>query len=122
GSNGFNSQMVLKNGAVGIGTSTPAGTLDIAESGGFELYFSGTGGANIYSPSDDLYFLTGTNGLHFGTNGANDQMILKSGNVGIGTAIPVAKLHVEGAGLNAYFLAGGVGGGPGIALGSSAGL
>jgi len=82
---------------VGIGTASPQATLDIQSGTGYELRFSGTAGGNIYSPGQDLYFLAGpTKALRFGSNGANDQMILTNGNVGIGTTSPQAKLDVAG--------------------------
>jgi hypothetical protein len=97
------------SGNVGIGTPTPrpVGTgykaLEIGSpSSGSSLWLSGfsdttkgylsmdTGGLNLTAIS--------SHPLNFGTNNSVKMTILSGGNVGIGTTLPSAKLHVNQAG------------------------
>jgi hypothetical protein len=79
-----------------VGASAFDGALSIATDSGIEVAFANGGGANI-TADDDFYLLAGTDGtgdLHFGTDNTNSQMVLNSGDVGIGITIPTAKLHI----------------------------
>jgi len=94
---------VQSNGNVGIGTSNPSTTLHVSSTlggAGFRLQNTsepsfifnenGTDNAMIRSTSGALRF--------FGSGSLNEYMrILSTGNVGIGTTSPLAKLHVEGS-------------------------
>ncbi len=96
---------------IGVGTTSPATTVDIQQNG-FEVRLgsgSGTGqaiGSLTYgvatSNSLDLYGRAGKM-LGLGANGANAMLINTSGNVGVGTTSPAAKLDVAGLGI-AYTL------------------
>jgi hypothetical protein len=57
----------------------------------------GSSGATWYTATGDLYIRSGTSGaLRFGSGGANDKAILdSSGNLGIGTTSPGARLDVQ---------------------------
>jgi len=80
-------------GRVGIGTETPGAKLDVdgdvlIKSGEFISW--GTVGATSIEGS------TVSNKLQFRTNSADRMIINSSGNVGIGTTTPNAKLDVQG--------------------------
>ena len=106
------------SGKVGIGTTSPIGTLNV---NGNDTWFTGTsgitsnangldiGGGNnlsfIYARGDaltagnTLKFLINSGNITFNTgNGGTTEVmrILNNGNVGIGTTSPVAKLDVAG--------------------------
>ena len=112
-------------GNVGIGTGSPgsalevAGTITIKESGkafnllvsspstaysGYLATYNSSGTRIGYSGYWDGSTLTGawTDGatpLMFGTNGSERIRVDSSGNVGVGTASPLATLHVAGSSL-----------------------
>ena len=102
------------SGNVGIGTSSPAAKLDVAGAiyATENIVDSGTGGGRLtFSPSGavNTIFSTTTGfgaynplkyvgSYHQWFNGVSEVMrIDSSGNVGIGTSSPAAKLHVVGA-------------------------
>ncbi|MGD9668833.1 MAG: hypothetical protein AB7U75_07200 [Hyphomicrobiaceae bacterium] len=89
------------NKRLGIGTASPATSLDISSSipiirldhsgtyGAFRFYGSGTGMAAIAEGAGDLVIETG------GVGSINEKVRIKSsGNVGIGTTNPAAKLQI----------------------------
>ncbi|MCH7497953.1 MAG: hypothetical protein IH971_08885 [Candidatus Marinimicrobia bacterium] len=95
------------SGEVGIGTTTPVARLEITGVTGkdglrigtsnvFELRFIGGGGANIYAEASEFYLLAGSGKkLHLGSNGTNSEVVLSSGNLGIGTSSPASALHID---------------------------
>jgi hypothetical protein len=95
---------VLNNGNVGIGITNPARTLDINGTTNFRdaTYFA-NGGVGYITwgtiNSNNALNLQAASGyfLNFGTNATTGQMVIDtSGNVGIGTSAPAAKLEVNG--------------------------
>lgn len=109
--------IIDRNGKVGIGTANPAGSLQIFNGAGTGNILFGawgassnygaislngslaTGDANLYSsPSDRTFYInrpTSAN-IQFSENNGNPQMVIRAttGNVGIGTTTPDAKLHI----------------------------
>jgi hypothetical protein len=119
------SVMQITNGNVGIGTIAPSYKLDIdnagygakqirwkAPSGQYGYTYSDSGGIGISNGdpySELIYLQTGTKSLDFYTNSVQRAVIDASGNFGIGTATPYAKLDVNGtilAGINGTVLRG----------------
>ena len=99
-------QMIIQaNGKVGIGTATPSSALEV--NGAFRV--SDEGGAEDtkyatqhWNDSDDNYYINAvgfpadTNRIGFQIDGTSKMSIRKDGRVGIGTATPIANLHVSG--------------------------
>ena len=122
GSHAFSSKVTIKNsGDVGIGTTSPDSKLHIsyadiisspiANTLGIVVESSGDGAVNIVTPNNKggylnfgdpedsnigrIYYTHTDNKLWFATN-ADDRMVIDdSGNVGIGTTAPGAKLEVN---------------------------
>jgi hypothetical protein len=101
---GVEAMRITSAGNVGIGTTTPTtgsdyGNLSLNGTLGGQLAFhtGGTGKQYIYSSSTDLNIYNSIAGnLIFHTNSTERMRINSSGNVGIGTSSPDAKLHVNG--------------------------
>ena len=99
------------SGNVGIGTSSPAFPLEIGTTSDANNYISiranSTNGAMglLFGDSDaDVGYINyahDTNAMGFGTSAGRRMTILSSGNVGIGTNTPDAKLNVSGSANNA---------------------
>ena len=112
-----NAMTVLKNGNVGIGTSTPQATLDVngsaligeftfgADAANIDMAYeyesiglnhSGTRNFRIQSPNS-IYFHTDMASTGEPSDNSKNRMaIRKNGNIGIGTISPGAKLDVAG--------------------------
>jgi hypothetical protein len=93
----------------GIGTSNPAGPLEVHKSGGDANVFITTGVTTSSttilfgdSASDDrgrVHYDHNNDSMRLHTAGSERMRITSAGNVGVGTASPERALHVEGAGL-----------------------
>ncbi|MFA6514616.1 MAG: hypothetical protein WCT50_05060, partial [Patescibacteria group bacterium] len=99
---------INSGGYVGIGTTAPGKTLDIAvapnASNGILVRDNNDATKSILITSSQgvtAFPYIGTNGnrrLDFGTNTARQMTIDTTGNVGVGTTNPVSKLHILGTG------------------------
>ena len=103
--NGSEKMRIQSGGNVGIGTTNPLYKIHSSSSGArndlqFTLDSLGTGstdGAQLGIQAGGAYIWNfENNDLYFATNNSRVLSIKPSGNVGIGTTSPVAKLHVEG--------------------------
>lgn len=120
GSGGTSRFYVRADGNVGIGTDSPAYKLDVNGSIGCStltasglvtatgyngaylissnvMYIGTASGALGNSYTGGCFYAYGNNPLYFYTNNNNRMIITGGGNVGIGTASPSQKLHVEGS-------------------------
>ena len=90
------SDLTSFSGQVGIGTETPSTSLDVLDStrifslSGEELVISATS-----LVANDSLNLTSSLGTSFNVGGQDIVTITPSGNVGIGTTNPLARLHVD---------------------------
>ncbi|MGI4873877.1 MAG: hypothetical protein ACRYFX_22175 [Janthinobacterium lividum] len=98
-------------GSMGIGTSTPATTLDVrtpdasatcaADNSAGALYFGNPshGVKRNYSNINDVGLYTTNANLYLSGNGAatNQFVLTNGGRVGIGTPNPIAKPHINGS-------------------------
>ncbi|UCG28104.1 MAG: tail fiber domain-containing protein, partial [Bacteroidales bacterium] len=94
-----NALTVLKNGNVGIGTVTPAYTLEVEGSISANAYYG--------SENNDYLEIDASENFRFISNSVERMRINGSGNVGIGDSSPGEKLEVTGnitlsAGANRY--------------------
>jgi len=107
GANSFTGTSVFSNptysalftgGNVGVGTATPLSKLEL-DSGQLSLP-AGVAGAPSLSFTGDLdsgLWSSGADTLNFSAGGAEMVRILSSGNVGIGTTAPGARLEIDGS-------------------------
>ena len=96
--------MTVTGGKVGIGTNTPAKTLDVAGYARIKdhLIFNSTDAVINWGGSGKLYFRGNNTIGDEGTFTRKEHMVITSvGNVGIGTVSPVAPLHVKRRGTEA---------------------
>jgi hypothetical protein len=104
--NGNNLRATIdSSGNVGIGTSSPSRNLSVygASQSNIALFTSGTGtttsdGLQLITDGAAAYLEFRENGpMHFATNSSQRMTISAAGNVGIGTAAPLAKIDVLGS-------------------------
>ena len=82
------------SGRVGIGTTSPSTTLDVA---GTVTVLSGSNGRINIGASNNYLYGDSSNNFIIGTAGSDKFQITSSGNVGIGTSSPSSKLHLQGS-------------------------
>jgi hypothetical protein len=92
--------VVRNDGNVGIGTSSPSAKLHVKSGELFLERSAGTYGLQVYADNSGSYLKASANDLQLwvGSTPAEKMRITQGGNVGIGTATPVATLHVKVAG------------------------
>jgi|GEM_PF-2904869 len=101
---GYGDVVTINDGNVGIGTTSPLASLDVAGNARIsgDIYISGSNRWRIHSPDDGrttLYIAPGgSTGWNWGAQTLfdNNGNVYFSGNVGIGTTNPTVKLDVKG--------------------------
>jgi hypothetical protein len=95
GNNGTDVDLYVPNGRVGIGTTSPSAELHILQGGGATVKL----GTSLNTSHIEAREVGTANALVLSANGSTNQLaLINGGNVGIGTASPSAKLHIEGDG------------------------
>jgi len=95
---------ITRDGKIGIGNTSPGAALDVSKSNGIpdiRLSHAGTAYMNLYG-GNGVGALTllavQSEPLVLGTANAEKMRITSGGNVGIGTAVPDARLHIGSSG------------------------
>lgn len=102
GNSGTSGMFINPSGNVGIGTTSPNGKLDVMKTSGGRLQFLNEG-ADVYNVlssrnnADNAYltYVVRSGDYVVETGGSERMRILSTGNVGIGTTGPIAKLHIN---------------------------
>ena len=96
---------IMSSGNVGIGTTSPGHTLHVSSTGGTVARFEHNDGTAAFiqlkDTSNSVFLGMVSDAFVVQTVGdsyATKLTVTDSGNVGIGTSIPTASLHVEGVG------------------------
>ncbi len=103
GNSGTSGMFINPSGNVGIGTTSPNGKLDVMKTSGGRLQFLNEG-ADVYNVlssrnnADNAYltYVVRSGDYVVETGGSERMRILSTGNVGIGTTAPNAKLDIGG--------------------------
>jgi hypothetical protein len=94
------------SGNVGIGTSSPAGKLDVASAGTTSTIIQTRNGTtSVYLDANNGYSYLNTFTNHpmlFGTNNAERMRIDSSGNLGVGTNAPAGRVDIVANGYGAF--------------------
>jgi hypothetical protein len=98
--------LIDENGNVGIGTSNPVRNLQVQSTGSTQVAVvsnsNAAGSLSFGQPGNhflgSIRYDNTTNVMSFGTNSAPNRLVINNvGQVGIGTALPAARLHLEAA-------------------------
>jgi hypothetical protein len=95
---------ITHDGKIGIGNTSPGAALDVSKSNGIpdiRLSHAGTAYMNLYGGSGVgalTLLAVQSEPLVLGTANAEKMRITSGGNVGIGTAVPDARLHIGSSG------------------------